>query len=184
MTHGALVVRRTISFELPETLEEVAGLRAAGREELHELDQPSGGLRADKVFDLATVHFRLGRGESENVRKECSECLPLGEDGIDDGETGRRKLDHVVVILQKQTAILERPQGNRNTAPGDIELLRDVSYPRPAAVLLADFVDGQQVVSGTVSQLIGVKFFPSFHGAFRYSTGVWYVKQFQMNGLT
>ncbi len=66
-------------------------------------------------------------------------------------------------IGQHQATLFQGPQGHRDTAAGDVQVSRDVRDPRPTAVMLAHFMDRQQVMSPAVRQFVRFKFFPGFH---------------------
>src|SRR5262249_9648066 len=69
------------------------------------------------------------------------------------------------------TALLERAEVDRDAAPRDVELPRDVGDARPTAVFRSHGVDREEMVGGAVRQLVRFEFLPGLHVAI----SIWYV---------
>src|SRR5262249_16978081 len=61
------------------------------------------------------------------------------------------------------TALLERAEVDRDAAPRDVELPRDIGDARPAAVFRSHRVDRQEMMGGAVRQLVRLELLPGFH---------------------
>src|SRR6187401_1681150 len=85
----------------------------------------------------------------------------------------------MVLIALHPSFFLERAQVDRNASARDVQPPGDVRDARPPAVGGTDFMDREQMVSGTVGEFVGFELFPSLH-VFDISN-TWMVRQSNLN---
>ena len=137
-------------------------------EEPQERRHSSGRLVAEQVLELAGVDLRLLRGDPQHLGEQPVYDFVLALDAGDEGLAGRGQPEVAVLVLDDQAGFLERLQGNRDAAAGDVEPAGDVGHAgvaQPAEKV----VDRHQVMGGAVRDDVLVELLPGVNGNARFA---------------